>query len=170
MSNKNRSLPNAKTGQISNLLEKLELLGGRSDKEGLAVALDVKTHTIKNTLKAAEMLGCISIDENEIKLTEVGRRFVDSNENERKVIFREQMLKIEPFITISRALQKQKELESGLILRLVKAKIKAARKWKPSTEKEMLRMIINWGKYSQLFSFDTKSRKLFYLGAESHGT
>lgn len=158
MSDKERSLPNAKVGQIVELLEKLELLGGRSDKEGLAFALDVKQVTVENPLKAAEILGFVSVSKNEVKLTEVGQKFLGGNPDERKVTFREQMLKIEPFVTISNAIEKK--LSREVILRLVKAKIRAARKWKPSTDREMLRMIINWGTYSELFEFDSKSKKL----------
>jgi hypothetical protein len=160
MTDKTQSLPNAKVGQIVELLKKLELLGGCSDKEGLAFALDVKPNTVENPLKAAEILGFVSVSKSEVKLTEVGQKFLDGDPNQRKATFREQMLKIEPFSTISKALEKQNELPREVILRLVKAKIRAARKWKPSTDKEMLRMIINWGTYSELFKFDTKSKKL----------
>lgn len=160
MTDREQSLPNAKVGQIIELLEKLELLGGASDMEGLAYALNVKRDTTYNPLKATEILGFVSVSKNEAKLTEVGQKFLDGNQGERKVIFREQMLRIEPFTTISKALEKQSEFPREVILRLVKAKIRAARKWKPSTGKEMLRMIINWGTYSELFRFDQRSKKL----------
>jgi hypothetical protein len=110
------------------------------------------------------MLGFLCIDKNEVKLSEIGQNFLDSGREDRKAIFREQMLKIAPFITISKALQKQGNLTRELILRLVKAKIETARKWKHSTEREMLRMIINWGTYSQLFKVDSKSKNLLTRG------
>lgn len=162
MTDKQQSLPNAKVGQIIELLGKLELLGGASDKEGLAFALDIKLHTVENPIKAAEMLKFVSVSENEVSLTEVGQKFLGGNPDERKVTFREQMTKIEPFTTISKALEK--EISREVILRLVKAKIKAARRWKPSTDKEMLRMILNWGTYSELFELDPKSKKLLPKG------
>jgi hypothetical protein len=151
-------LPNAKTGQIVELLEKLEFLGGVSDREGLAIALDIKPHTVYNPLKAAEILGFVSIDDNKVEFTEVGWDFLNGNTDKRKATFREQMIKVEPFTIISKALEK--ELSCDVVLRLIKAKIKAARKWKPGADKEMLRMIINWGTYSELFKFDRESRKL----------
>lgn len=160
MTAKKYSLPNAKVGQIVELLEKLGLLGGASDREGLAFALNVKRRTVSNPLKASEILGFVSVSEKNVKLTELGQKFLDGNQDERKVIFRKQALKIEPFPTILKAFEKQSELPREVILRLVKAKIKAARKWKPSTDKEMSKMIINWGTYSELFQFDARSQKL----------
>jgi NitT/TauT family transport system ATP-binding protein len=158
MSAKEQSLPNAKARQINELLEKLDLLGGASDKEGLSFALNVKPHSVKNPLKAAEILGFVSISDKNVNLTEIGQKFLDGNPDERKATFREQMIKIEPFATISKALEK--EISREIVLRLVKSKIKAARKWKPSTDREMLNIIINWGTYSELFEFDPKSKKL----------
>ena len=155
-------MPNAKTRQIIELLEKLDLLGGTSDKEGLAITLNVKPRSVENPLKAAEILGFVSVSENDVNLTEVGQKFLDGNPDERKATFRQQMIKIEPFTTISKALEK--EISREVVLRLVKAKIEATRKWKPSTDREMLRMIINWGTYSKLFEFDPKSQKLLPKG------
>lgn len=157
---KELKLPNAKVGQIKDLLEKLSLLGGSSDKDGLAYALGIKKGSIYNPLKAAEILGFVSVDKDQIKITEIGSKFVASNEDGRKSIFREQAIKIEPFTTISKALRQAKEIDDALVLRLAKAKIKAARKWKRSSEKEMLKMIINWGEYSGLFKHDKSKRKI----------
>lgn len=164
MTNAEKSLPNAKVGQITELLKKLELLGGNSDKEGLSYALNVKVNTLYNPMKASELLGFISINKNDVKLTKIGQKFLTISSEDQKRIFKEQTLKIEPFITISKALEKQDVIEPEFVLRLVKAKIKAARKWKPSTEREMLRMIVNWGTYSEIFKHDSKSGKILSYG------
>ena len=153
-------LPNAKVGQIKNLLESLSVLGGSSDIDGLAYALGVKKISVYNPLKAAEILEFVSVDKNQIKITQIGNKFVASNDDDRKAVFREQTIEVEPFTTISKALKQTKEIEDEHVLRLAKAKIKAARKWKTSSEKEMLKVIINWGEYSGLFKHDISKRKI----------
>lgn len=155
------SLPNAKVGQIEDLVKKLSLLGGSSDREGLAYAVGIKKASIYNPLKAAEILGFVDVEGDQIEISETGNKFASADEKDKKSIFHEQVTSIEPFTTISRALEQAKEMDETLVLRLVKAKIKAARKWKTSTDKEMLRMIINWAEYAELFEFDVES-KMFH--------
>jgi NitT/TauT family transport system ATP-binding protein len=157
-------LPNAKVGQIIELVQKLSVLGGSTDKHGLAYALGIKANSLSNPLKASELLGFVTIDGDNITLTEVGKNFEESNEDDRKEVFGKQLSKVEPFSTVIRALQKEQEIDDTSLLRLVKAKISSARKWKESTNKEMLRMILNWGEFGKLFSYDNKTKKVRYLG------
>jgi NitT/TauT family transport system ATP-binding protein len=157
-------LPNAKIGQIVDLVEKMSVLGEASDREGLAYALGIETKSLSNPLRACELLGLLTLDGDNITLSQVGKEFEHSDEEQRKKLFGIQLSKSEPFSTIVRALKKETEMESSSVLKLVKAKIVPARKWKESTDKEMMRMIVNWAEYGKILSYDSKSRKVRYVG------
>lgn len=101
-----KGMPNAKAGQIVTLVEKLSVLGGAVDKEGLAHALGIKPDSLRNPLKSAEMLSLIRIEGNNIELKAPGEELERSNENDRRTIFGKQVSQVEPFRTIIRALQK----------------------------------------------------------------
>jgi len=157
-------LPNAKVGQIIELVQKLSVLGGSADKDGLAYALGITANSLANPLKASELLAFVTVDADRITLTQVGKKLEESNEEDKKGIFGKQLSQIEPFSTIARALQREKEIDVDSLLRLVKAKVESARKWKESTSKEMLRMILNWGEFGKLFAYESKTSKVRYLG------
>jgi len=156
-------LPNAKIGQIVDLVEKMSVLGGSSDREGLAYALGIETQSLSNPLRACELLGFVNLDGDSITLSQVGKEFEQSDEERRKELFGAQLSKIEPFSTIVRALKKTSEMEDSSMLKLVKAKLVAARKWKESTDREMMRMIVNWAEYGKILSYDSKGRKVHYV-------
>lgn len=140
-------MPNAKIGQVVELVNKLSILGGQSDREGLAYALGINKNSIGHPLKAAELVGLISLTSGEVKLTDIGNQFAQGDEESKRKLFEETLSAVEPFATILRAFRDRKGLNSAEVLNFVKAKIPAARKWRPSTDKEILKMIVNWFDY-----------------------
>ncbi|NIQ05720.1 MAG: hypothetical protein GWO20_08340 [Candidatus Korarchaeota archaeon] len=156
---KHESLPNAKVGQIIRLVETLDVLGGISDMEGLAIALEIKRSSLHNPLNAAELIGIVITNEN-VKLTEKGLEFLGSEKKSRKDIFYKLLIEIEPFTTLHRALEKKKNIEKATAINLVKSKVEAARSWKESTTEEMWGVIVNWAEYADLFKLDRKTNTL----------
>ncbi|MEM3528227.1 MAG: AAA-associated domain-containing protein [Candidatus Bathyarchaeia archaeon] len=138
------SLQNAKVGQIIELISKLDILGGETDREGLAYALGINKNSLSHPLKAAEILGLVTIRERRVQLTARGKEFAQVNEDARKKIFEECLSSVEPFATILRASRNGTQLTFDEVRNLVKAKVVAARKWKASTGDEMMRVISNW--------------------------
>lgn len=142
--NEKMSLPNAKVGQIVELVNKLSILGEISDREGLGYALGIEKKSVSHPLRAAILIGLIEEKESQVRLTEIGKEFSKGDEETKRQVFKKQLHAIEPFATIAIALQDRNDMEPTEILNLVKAKVPNARKWKPSTDKEMLKMIVNW--------------------------
>jgi NitT/TauT family transport system ATP-binding protein len=152
------SIPNAKVGQIIELIEKIEILGGSSDKSGLSFALHVKDGTVSTPILAASRLGLVVVEGENVALTETGRTFLDSDPVHRTQVFGEQLLRMEPFQTIARAAARG-PLTDDDIVNLVKARFRSARKWKESTVNEMLRTIKNWCVYGEILTYDTESKR-----------
>jgi hypothetical protein len=143
------SLPNAKTGQIISLVETLVILGNACDKDGIAHGMGISTKSVPLPLRAAEVMGFVNIDGNNVELTDIGLEFNAANDDGKRQLFGEKLKHLEPFATIVRALEKG-SLTKEDILNLIKAKMPKARKWKPSSEEEMFRTIRNWCEYGWL--------------------
>ena len=116
------SLPNAKVGQVSELLVKLGILGGMSDREGLAYALGINKNSLGHPLKAAELLNFVSTEEGNVRITEPGEKFAQGDEDSKRKLFLEQLKLVEPFATMVRAHQSRDVLDVREALNLVKAK------------------------------------------------
>jgi len=151
-------IPNAKVGTIVELLQKLRILGGSRDRRGLASALGVKGRSAYSSIHAAQMLGLIDVDEQQVTLNETGSTLLDSDETGRKRIFGEQLRGIEPFATIARALE-QGPLTGEQLMNYVRAWIPSARQWKDTTIREMLKTIRGWCLYGSLLVYDQESDK-----------
>ena len=85
-------LPNARVGSIVGLLETLNEQEARIDIYKLSESLRFELNALMPITEAAELLGFVKIESGDIELADLGRKFVDGDENAKKVIFRQQML------------------------------------------------------------------------------
>jgi hypothetical protein len=121
---------------------------------------------LTNPLRAAELFDFITIDGDRIKLTEVGREFDRRKGEERRALFGKELLRIEPFDTIASALEKRTEMDVPSVLKLVRAKLVEARKWNEKLGDEMLKLMIDWGAYGKLLTFDDVFGKVIRYAVE----
>jgi hypothetical protein len=148
------NIPNVKVEEIAEVVNKMVLLDGASDKKALAYAIGMEPKKLTNPLKAAELFDFVTLGGDRIKLTEVGREFDRRGGEERRALFGKELLRIEPFDTIASALEKRNEMDVPSVLKLVRAKLAEARKWNEKLGSEMLKLMIDWGAYGKLLTFD----------------
>ena len=143
------TIPNAKVGQIANLVDALVILGNTCDKDGIAHSMGISPKSIPSSLRAAEVLGFISIDGCNVEITDLGIKFNQADDDGKSKIFGEQLKNLEPFATIVRAIERG-PLTKETIINLVKAKMPKARSWKNSSEEEMFRTIRGWCEFGKM--------------------
>jgi hypothetical protein len=159
-------IPYVKVEDITEVVNKLVLLGGASDKKALAYAIGMQPKELNNPLIAAELFDFVTIEGERIKLTEVGHGFDRRGDEERRALFGKELLRIEPFDAIASALEKSDEMYGPSVLKLVRAKHVEARKWNKKLGNEMLKLMIDWGAYGKLLTFDSVSGKVRRSGGE----
>jgi hypothetical protein len=160
------NIPNVKVEEIAEVVNKMVLLDGASDKKALAYAIGMEPKKLTNPLKAAELFDFVTLGGDRIKLTEVGREFDRRGGEERRALFGKELLRIEPFDTIASALEKRNEMDVPSVLKLVRAKLAEARKWNEKLGSEMLKLMIDWGKYGKLLTFDDVFGKVIRYAVE----
>ncbi len=148
-------IPNVKVKEITEVVNKMVLLDGASDKKALGYAIGMEPKKLTNALRAAELFDFVTMDGDRIKLTEVGHEFDRRQGEDRRALFGKELLRIEPFDTIASALEKRNEMDGPSVLKLVRAKLVEARKWNEKLGNEMLKLIIDWGTYGKLLAFDS---------------
>jgi len=152
------TLPNAKVGPIIRLVDELTILGGESDRLGIAYAMGIEEGTANTPIRAALLLGLIVALENSLVLTDIGREFSRADDKKRREIFGQQIRQLEPFATISRALA-ERPLSEEEIMNYVKARIPQARNWGLSTVKEMFRTIRGWCEFGEILHLNKELNK-----------
>jgi NitT/TauT family transport system ATP-binding protein len=154
-------IPDCQLTWVFGLLETLDDRGGREDGYKIARDLNFKFSDLLKVMKAAEILGFVSTPAGDIVLEPLGRRFLDADVNERKLILREQLKKHGLFGYFVRLLRTQegRALQKEVVLEHLAMLL-------PNESPEKLfTTIVNWGRFAELFGYN-KDEDRFYLDQE----
>jgi hypothetical protein len=86
-------------GQINTFLRVVDSFGGVADIAQVSKELDTDLTQLLPILDAAELLGLVTVEKGDVKLTETGRHFL-SLKRGRSSLVREALSKVEPFATV----------------------------------------------------------------------
>ena len=141
-------LPSAQSGDILGLLEFLETQGGTCDLFQVVSHTHVPFELVLASVKSAEMLEFVDTPKRSVLFTPLGQRFVRAGMEERKQIWKEQLLKLKLFRVVSDLLEmregqlSREELISELHHRL------------PMEDPERtFHTLVAWGRFGELFAY-----------------
>jgi NitT/TauT family transport system ATP-binding protein len=146
-------LPETTSSEIVGLLEYLDARGGSEEVFRIAADTNRQFGDIINTVRAAEMLELVDTPKRMVVIDTVGRRFLTADAEQRKVIWREQLLKLRLFREIYDAIQRQPEhavnqdfVEETIILRLPQ-----------ENHEKTFQTFIRWARFGNLLAYDEDS-------------
>jgi NitT/TauT family transport system ATP-binding protein len=154
-------IPDASLTRVIGLLEVLDDRGGREDGYKLARELNYKFGELLKVMKAAEVLGFVDTPKGDIVLEPLGKEFLESDVNKRKLIIRERLKQHGLFSYLIRLLRAQEDrsLSKEVVLEHLAMLL-------PNEHPERLfNTIVNWGRYAELFGY-SKDDDRFYLDQE----
>ncbi len=142
-------LPDVSVNEIIGLLEILNIHRGEEDIFHLAIEIHKEFGHLINIAKSAELLDLVDTPKQKILLTETGKRFVESDIEERKRLWKEQLKKLSIYRRIldmlGRAPKGQLErdhVEEELVLHL------------PQEDPvKMFHILTSWARYGELFAY-----------------
>ncbi len=141
-------LPKVQSADILGLLEFLEAQGGTSDLFQVASHTHVPFERVLTTVKAAEMLDFVDTPKRSVLLTPLGKRFVNANMDDRKDLWRAQLLELRLF----RVVVDMMELDEGELAEEALIKELATRLPMEDPE-ETFETIVAWGRFGELFAY-----------------
>ncbi|MGH7905690.1 MAG: AAA-associated domain-containing protein [Candidatus Binataceae bacterium] len=154
-------IPDGHINWVFGLLELLEDRGGREDGYKIARDLNFKFDDLLRVMKIAEILGLISTPAGDVVLEPLGRKFLESDVNQRKLLVRQQLKNHGLFSYLVRLLRAQEDhaLTKEVVLEHLAMLL-------PNDPPERLfNTIVNWGRFSELFGYN-KDDDRFYLDQE----
>jgi NitT/TauT family transport system ATP-binding protein len=148
------SYPKCSPTEMFGLLVLLDSHKGSEDVALLARDLDLEIDEIFPALEYSEVLGLVQVADGRATFTDMGRKFVAASIRERKALLREQLKRTTLFKTLLRALetspeQRLSDEELGQIFSFTNARADDA-----------VQNIVNWGRYADLFRYDSEERSL----------
>jgi NitT/TauT family transport system ATP-binding protein len=155
------SLPLVSTNSLAGMLEEIAAppYNGKADLPHLADSLALEIDDLFPLGETLQLLKLAEFEEGDIKLTPLGRRFVDMDVDQRKKVFGEQLLANIPLAShIKRVLDERPSHRAP------------ATRFREELEDYMsedyadrtLRAIINLGRYGELFAYDENAQTFSY--------
>ncbi len=153
-----QTVPAVRSGALSGLLELLEDQDEKVDLYRFGEELSMDVEDFLPTVEASELLGFARVEEGDIELTPEGREYAEANLLRRKEIFRDQALRRCPGLAnMARVLQQK---SNGRMNREFFVDI-LERGVGPDEAERQVDTLIDWGRYAELFAYDTESRQLY---------
>lgn len=152
-----RPLPDASVGGLAGLVEIVYARGGRADLPDIATELSFEIDDLLPLVDAAAMLDLLRVDAGDIELTTVGKDFTTADIQTSKRIFAQQARERAPMVrTICKALGASADgnLRAGFFLDLLR------RGFGPEEAQQQLDTAIDWGRYGELFDYDTDTDQI----------
>ena len=146
--------PKSTPSEVTGLLVLLKAHKGSEDIARLADDLDLEIDEILPSLDFAEALQLVKVKDGHVTFTEIGRQFMASSMRERRAILQEQLGRTTLFKALLRALESAPEhqLSEEDVNRLIELATAPA--------DEFVQNIINWGRYAELFRYDSDAHVL----------
>lgn len=141
-------IPRAQYADMLGLLEFLDTHGGNCDLFQIVSHTNVPFENVLTTVKGLEMLEMVETPRRSVALTELGQIFVQSGMDERKVIWRKQLLKLKLFRVIQELLHlREGELSREELIQEIANRL-------PMEDPEYtFNIIIAWGRFGGLFAY-----------------
>ncbi len=151
-------LPKASVSQIIGLLEYLnDFRGYREDIYELAGMFNMDIDDLSPIIDAAEMLGFVEIIDGDIKLTQEGKKFVDADINDRKLIFKERLKKTRIFKEMLKILNlaDEKSVDREELVERLEEDLHH------EDAEESMNIIVDWGRFAELIGYSADSEEVY---------
>jgi NitT/TauT family transport system ATP-binding protein len=151
-------LPRVGTNIMSGLLETLEAdpYDGRADLPALANSLQYEVDDLLPLGETLQLFGFAVLEEGDILLTDLGRRYVEADTDERKQIFAEALRQHVPLVNLIRGVLDERWNHRASAVRF---RDELEDHMSPDYAADTLRTVIAWGRYAELFSYDEEAEQ-----------
>jgi NitT/TauT family transport system ATP-binding protein len=157
-------LPHARPGGIAGLLELIIDLSGRTDIYRLADELAFEIDDLLPIVDAASLLGFLKVEEGDVVITPAGREYAESEILKQKEVFRKAALENVLLLRqITRALSNKSDhtVPEDFFMDMLDEQFSAE-----ETQRQ-LETAVNWGRYAEIFDFDSSRRRFVLPQVES---
>jgi NitT/TauT family transport system ATP-binding protein len=159
-------IPHARPGGIAGLLELLNDYGGKDDLFRVADELALEVDDLLPITEAGALLDFARTDKGDVEITDKGREFVNADIQTRKTLFRNAVLAHVPLL---QQIRKSLASKSDGTMPLEFFRDILDEHFSEDETQKQIETALNWGRYAEIFSYDSESDKLFLQRLEHTG-
>ena len=156
-------LPDVTANEIVGLLEYLDARGGSEDVFKISADTAHEFGRMMTVVKAAELLEFVDTPKRQVVMDTAGQRFVKAAPEERKAIWRAQLVKLRLFAEIVALIHRQpgKAIDRDLVLETIVLRMPY------ENYEKVFDTVVRWGRFGDLLAYDESSERL-WLQQEGH--
>ena len=155
-------LPHVSIGDVTGLVELVQLRGGREDLYQIGRHLHLEIDDLLPLVQAADLLSLANTEEGDLVLTEEGKHFAEAGVLEEKQVFRAQVL---AHVSLVRKIVEALKAATGHVLPEEHFLQFLETHFSKEEAQAQLDTAINWGRYAELYSYQ-EDRGMFRLEEE----
>jgi len=159
-------LPHARPGGIAGLLELLNDRGGKDDLYHIADELLLDVNDLLPITEAATLLDLARTEKGDVEITDKGREFVSADIPTRKVLFREAAL---AHATLLQQIRNSLASKSDGAMPMEFFRDILDEHFPEDETQRQIDTALHWGRYGEIFSYDSAGDKLFLPRLEHTG-
>lgn len=156
-------LPDVDPSEISGLIETMTAFENHIDLPELADELAMNVDDLFPILEMLDMLGFAEIVEGDVYLKELGKQFSEADLQERKLLFAQRLLEKIP---LARYIRRILDEKTGHRVSEERFLTKLEDFLSEKEAERVLRTMIDWGRYAEIFAYDFKTG---FLSLENPG-
>ena len=156
-------LPEVEPSELSGLIETIKSFKAQIDLPELADELMMNVDDLFPILETLEILGFASIREGDVHLSDLGKNFSEADLQARKLLFAQRLIETVPLARYIRRVLDEKE---GHRVSEERFLTKLEDYLSEQEAGRVLRTMIDWGRYAELFAYDFKTG---FLSLENPG-
>jgi NitT/TauT family transport system ATP-binding protein len=145
------SIPTVPVGRVLGLLSILQDHPELDNIYDIANEIGKEYSETISLLKAAEILEFVDTPKDEVRFTELGKKFINADSDTRKQIFAEQVRKLRLFHIILAYLEIQEEIDRETVMKDIATALPY------ENPEKILETMIAWGRYAGLMDYDTNT-------------
>ena len=148
------SIAKVSVGQILGLVEAVDEVGGAADVARISQEVDMDVDRLGPILGAAELLGLVSVQDGDLRITDLSRKLLTANVRERKAIVRGIIDDLPVFRRITdMARTAGRPLERREVIDAIAANVGSHQ------AEDVFRALVYWGRYVELVRYDSESEQ-----------
>ena len=150
-------IPRAFIGVMSGLLDLIYDNDGRMDIYQLGRDLMMELDDLLPNMEGIQTLNFAKVEEGDVFITDLGRKFVEGDTDESKAIFRDQIQSISTFKVIMTVLnnKRNKTMKREFFEELL------MHYFSEYDSKKLMDIVIDWGRYAEIFNYDYDTEELY---------
>lgn len=157
-------LPDVEPSELSGLIETVSSFENQVDLPELADELMMDVDDLFPIIETLEILGFAEIVGGRIRLKQLGKAYYDANLQDRKSLFAKRLLEVVP---LARYIRRVLDEKPGHRVSEERFLTKLEDYLSEKEAERVLRTMIDWGRYAEIFAYDVKSG---ILSLENPGT